>query len=39
MEAVKILDGCREGLLGVWGTERFDGDGAGTGEASLTFPS
>jgi hypothetical protein len=26
MEAVKILDGSREGLPGVWGVERSEGD-------------
>lgn len=26
MEAVKTLEGSREGLPGVWDTERFDGD-------------
>ena len=32
MEAVKSLECSREGLPGVWGAERSDGDG-GTGEA------
>ena len=27
MEAVQILDCSREGLPGVWGAERTDGDG------------
>lgn len=30
-EAVRIPDGCREGLPGVWGMERFDGDGGNWG--------
>ncbi len=31
MEAVKILEGSREGLPGVWGSERSDGDGGNWG--------
>jgi hypothetical protein len=31
MEAVKTLEGGREGLLGVWGSERSDGDGGNWG--------
>jgi hypothetical protein len=31
MEAVKTLDGSREGLSGVWGVERSDGDGGNWG--------
>jgi hypothetical protein len=31
MEAVKILECSREGLPGVWGSERSDGDGGNWG--------
>jgi hypothetical protein len=31
MEAVKILECSREGLPGVWGAERSDGDGGNWG--------
>ena len=31
MEAVKTLEGSREGLPGVWGSERSDGDGGNWG--------
>jgi hypothetical protein len=31
MEAVQILDCSREGLPGVWGAERIDGDGGNWG--------
>jgi len=31
MEAVKILEGSREGLPGVWGAERSEGDGGNWG--------
>jgi len=31
MEAVKTLEGSREGLPGVWGAERSDGNGGNWG--------
>jgi len=32
MEAVKTLEGSREGLPGVWGSERSDGGGGNWGD-------